>query len=218
MSAGARRARPQPAWIRVAHWLHAPLLAVMGGSGLQILAAYPALGPRGAPYGWYPFADAVAPAWLRVGGWLAGARHVHFAFAWPLVVNGGLYLAYLAVSGEWRRRLFLPRRDARGALATLAAYARLRAPPATGELYNGLQRLAYTSALLLGALVVLTGLAIYKPVQLAWLVALFGGYDGARAAHLLALALLALFTLLHVVLVALHPKRLLEMVSGGRRE
>src|SRR6478609_1047540 len=107
----ARREQPWP--VRLLHWANAALLVIMAGSGLQILAAFPNLGPRGAPYRWYPFADRTPPAWLRLGGWLAGARHWHFAFGWFFVLNGLAYVAYLFASGEWRRRLFLPRRDTR---------------------------------------------------------------------------------------------------------
>ena len=100
--------RAQPAAIRLAHWINIPLLVIMAGSGLQILAAYPALGPRGAQYGWYPFQDDAPPSWLRLGGWLAGARHWHFAIAWFLILNGVIYLIYMIASGEWRRRVFIP--------------------------------------------------------------------------------------------------------------
>jgi thiosulfate reductase cytochrome b subunit len=216
--AEARARRPQPWPVRLTHWLNVPLLVIMWGSGLQILAAYPSLGPRGAAYAWYPFHGIAPPAWLRLGDWLAGSRHFHFAFAWFFVLNGIVYVLYLASSGEWRRRLFWPPRDTRNALSTLAYYLRLRktAPPQT--LYNGLQRLAYTTVLPLALLQIASGLAIYKPVQLHWLTSLLGGYDSARAVHLLGLACLALFSVMHVVMVALHPRAFVDMVTGGKRE
>jgi thiosulfate reductase cytochrome b subunit len=152
---------------------------------------------------------------MRLGGWLAGARSLHFALAWLLVANGALYLAYVALSGEWRRRLFRPLRDTAGAARTALHYLRIdrRAPPP--GLYNPLQRLAYTAAVALIALEIASGLAIYKPVQLSWLAALFGGYDGARFAHFAGLVLLALFTAGHVIMVLLHPRSLAEMITGG---
>ena len=209
--------RPQPWPIRFAHWANVPLLAILAASGLQILVAYPRMGPRGRPFALYPFQDAMPPSWMRLGDWLAGARSWHFAFGWFLALNGLVYVLYLALSGEWRRRLFLPRRDTRDAVATLAYYLRLRPAPAQTGLYNGLQRLAYTTALIMGVLSVLSGLAIYKPVQLQWLTKLFGGYDPARFVHLLLLALFAFFTVGHVILVALHPRTFGEMITGGRR-
>src|SRR6202046_2335252 len=90
----------QPAVIRLAHWINIPLIVIMAGSGLQILAAYPALGPRGAQYSWYPFQNDAPPSWLRFGGWLAGARHWHFAIAWFLIFNGVIYLIYMIARRE----------------------------------------------------------------------------------------------------------------------
>jgi thiosulfate reductase cytochrome b subunit len=209
-------ARPvQPAVIRVTHWVNLVLLVVMAGSGLRILVAFPFLGPQGALYGWYPLQGASPPGALTLGGWLAGARHWHFAFAWIFVANAALYLGYLFASGEWRRRLFFPRRDARNAWGTVLHDLHLRkAPPAPVGLYNGMQRLTYTGVLAMAPLAVLSGLAIYKPVQLPRLTALLGGYDVARVLHLGVLVLLALFTVVHVVQVGLHPRTIADMTVG----
>jgi len=209
--------RAQPAAIRLAHWINIPLLVIMAGSGLQILAAYPALGPRGGQYSWYPFQNDAPPSWLRIGGWLAGARHWHFALAWFLILNGLIYVIYMLASGEWRRRIFIPTRDTSNALAMLGYYLRIRKTAPRADFYNGLQRLAYTSAIIYGIVVVLSGIAIYKPVQLYWITAAFGGYDIARVVHLGCLVLLALFTAMHLVLAALHPRTIVTMVTGGER-
>lgn len=209
--------KPQPWLIRIAHWLNVPALVIMAGSGLQILSAYPMFGPRGAVYRWYPFTDHAPPEWLRIGGWLAGARALHFAWAWVLVGNGLVYTIYLIRRREWPRRMFRPARDGRGAVQMALYYLRLRKePPVSDPLYNPLQRLGYTSALLLGVVEVLSGLAIYKPAQLSWLTALLGGYDSARVIHLGGLISLGLFVVAHLVLVALHPRTLGEMITGGR--
>jgi thiosulfate reductase cytochrome b subunit len=211
-----RRIQPLP--IRISHWCNAVFLILMAGSGLQIFTAYPALGPRGALYSWYPFQNMAPPRWLCLGGWLGGGRHWHFAIAWFFVVNGLIYLTYFFASGEWRRRMFLPWRDFTGAIAQFAYYTRLRRTPPRADFYNGLQRLAYTSAIIFGIVMVLSGLAIYKPVQLHFLTALFGGYDTARVVHLGGLTLFALFLLAHLTLVALHPREIVHMVTGGPRE
>lgn len=211
------RQQLQPALIRLTHWVNLVLLVVMAGSGLRILAAYPFLGAQGALYAWYPLQGARPPGSLLLGGWLGGARHWHFAFAGLFAVNALVYAAYLLASGEWRRRLFFPRRDARNAWGTLLHDLHLRreAPPPVG-LYNGMQRLAYTGALAIAPLAILSGLALHKPVQLPHLVALLGGYDFARAIHLLVLGALALFTVVHVAQVLLHPRTLVDMTLGRR--
>jgi thiosulfate reductase cytochrome b subunit len=214
----SRTRRPAQPWIvRLTHWANALLLVVMAGSGLEILAAYPFLGPRGDSYAWYPLQGASPPSPLRVGGWLAGGRHWHFAFAWLFVANAVVYVVFLFASGEWRRRLFFPRRDARHALQTVLHDLRLRREqPAPIGLYNGMQRLTYTGVLLAAALAVVSGLAMYKPVQLPRLTAALGGYDAARAIHLGVLALFGLFVVVHVVQVLLHPRTMVDMTLGGR--
>jgi thiosulfate reductase cytochrome b subunit len=141
----------------------------------------------------------------------------HFAIAWFFILNGLFYLTYQFTIGEWRRRFFLPRRDALNALRQFAFYTHLRRDPPAPDFYNGLQRLAYTSAVTFGVVMVLSGLAIYKPVQLQWLTRLFGGYDGARVVHLGGLSLLAAFVATHLILVGMHPREIVKMVSGGDR-
>ena len=212
--AATRTRRDQPLFIRITHWVNVPALALMAMSGLQIFVAFPYLGPRDGLYGWWPLQGAVPPAFMRAGGWLAGARALHFAGMWLLVANGLVYLGYVLASGEWRRRSFWPQRDARNAAGTALHYLRLRPAPPQG-FYNGLQRLGYTSALVLGVLLVLSGLAIWKPVQLAALATLMGGYDGARAVHLLSLAAITVFVAGHVLMVLLHPKTFPPMLTGG---
>jgi len=189
----------------------------MAGSGLRIFNAYPNLGPRDDLYSWYPFQDSKMPGWITLGQWLAGARHLHFAFAWFLVLNGVVYLGYALATGEWKRRYFWPPRDAKNAVETALYYARIRRSEPPHGFYNGLQRSAYTAAVALGVLQVISGLAIYKPAQLRWLTLLLGGYDSARALHFLTLWALAFFVAGHVVMVLMHPKTFLAMVTGGKR-
>jgi thiosulfate reductase cytochrome b subunit len=209
--------REQPIAVRISHWCNAVFIVVMAGSGLQIFSAYPSLGPQGDQYWWYPLQDTPPPDWLTIGGWLAGARHWHFAIAWFLILNGIFYVGYLVISGEWRRRLFIPGRDASNAIRQFGYYSGLRKSPPSPDFYNGLQRLAYTSVILFGVIMVLSGLAIYKPVQLHFLTVLFGGYDGARVVHLGGLVLLTLFVIIHIILVGSHPREILKMITGGSR-
>jgi thiosulfate reductase cytochrome b subunit len=205
-------------WIvRATHWLNTVLLLGMIASGLQIYNAFAHFGERGAPYLPNPWDGEPFPRWARLGGWLAGGLNWHFALAWPLVLTGLVYLVYLAVSGEWRALLFRPR-DVPAAWRMQLYYLRLRREHPPQGKHNALQKAAYTSILLLGALSVLSGFAIYKPVQLWWLTALFGGYELARYWHFWAVWLFVAFTVVHVIMVfAVDPASLRAMITGWYR-
>src|SRR5260370_38920571 len=161
--------------MRLKHWVNVVLIVVMGGSGREIFAAYPSLGPQGAKYGWYPWQGVAPPKWLTIGGWLAGARHWHFAIAWFLALNGVIYLAYFFGRGEWRRRLFLPARDAGNAIRMFGYYLRVLKTPPPVDFYNGLERFAYSSVVKVIIPQLLARLAIFKPVHLGCLSTLFAG-------------------------------------------
>jgi thiosulfate reductase cytochrome b subunit len=204
--------------VRFAHWLNAVALFGMIASGLQIYMAYRHFGLRGVPLSLpNPWDGKSIPEWGRLGGWLAGGLNWHFALAWPFVLTGLLYLGFLAVTGEWRALAFRPR-DVRPAIQMQLYYLRLRKDhPAQGK-HNALQKGAYSSIILLGAISALSGFAIYKPVQLAWLTGLFGGYELARYWHFVAVWLFIGFTLLHVALVFLvDPASLRAMITGWYR-
>ena len=204
--------------VRLTHWLNAVLLLGMIASGLQIYLAYPHFGQRGDPYPVpNPWAGGGIPEWARLGGWLAGGLNWHFTLAWPLVVTGLLYLGFLVASGEWRSLLFRPR-DLRPAAEMQLYYLRLRKEHPPQGKHNALQKGAYTGIVVVGALAVLSGFAIYKPVQLGWLTALFGGYELARYWHFVTVWIFVAFTLLHVVLVfAVDPASLRGMITGWYR-
>lgn len=208
--------------VRLAHWLNAIVLLGMIASGLQIYQAFPHFGEKGKVYplpnpfdsGGFPSGF---PEWTRLGGWLAGGLNWHFALAWPFVVTGLVYLGFLVLSGEWRALLFRPS-DVKPAIAMQLYYLRLRKEHPPQGKHNALQKGAYTFVVLLGALSALTGFAIYKPVQLAWLTRLFGGYELARYWHFLFVWIFVGFTLLHVVLVFLvDPASLRAMITGWYR-
>jgi thiosulfate reductase cytochrome b subunit len=202
--------------VRLTHWLHAIVLLGMIASGLQIYVAFSHFGPRGAPYP-NPLDGQPLPAWARLGGWLAGGLNWHFALAWPFVITGLVYLAFLAWSGEWRALLFRPR-DLGPAVQMQLYYLRLRPTHPPQGKHNALQKGAYTFIVLLGALAALTGFAIYKPVQLGWLTRLFGGYELARYWHFWAVWIFVAFTIVHVLLVFLvDPASLRAMITGWYR-
>jgi thiosulfate reductase cytochrome b subunit len=208
--------------VRIAHWLNAVVLLGMIASGLQIYAAFPHFGMKGQVYPLpNPFDSGQLPAgfpeWARLGGWLAGGLNWHFALAWPFVLTGLVYLIFLAISGEWRPLLFRPR-DVAPAVQMQLYYLRLRRDHPPQGKHNALQKAAYTFIVLLGAVSAASGFAIYKPVQLAWLTSLFGGYELARYWHFLAVWTFIAFTIVHVALVLLaDPASLRAIITGWYR-
>ncbi|MGA8030427.1 MAG: cytochrome b/b6 domain-containing protein [Bryobacteraceae bacterium] len=184
--------------IRWFHWINFPLLLLMIWSGLLIYWAYPIyhVGPlRVIPNSLYTS--------LHWDHRLADGMALHFVFMWLFIINGVLYVGYTIVSGEWR--LLVPRslsafRDA----WYVAMYdLHLRKQQPLQEKYNAAQQLSYTGIIVMGAGSVLSGLAIYKPAQLAWLAGLFGGYTGARLIHFVLTIGYVLFFVVHVVQVIL---------------
>lgn len=145
------------------------------------------------------------PDWFyrvfRIDHRLAEGMAVHFTLAWLLVFNGLLYFRFLVVSGHWRE-LVPNRQSMRDLWPTVLIELGLRRGklPPQGK-FNAAQRLAYTGALFLGAIEILTGIAIYKPVQIQWLTAAFGGYGMARLIHFVAMVSLFLFFVAHVIQV-----------------
>jgi len=204
--------------VRATHWLNAVLLLGMIGSGLQIYGAYAHFGPRGASYPLpNPWDGEGFPQWARLGGWLAAGLNWHFALAWPFVLTGVLYVGFLVLTGEWRSLLFRFR-DLGPAWQMQRYYLGLRTDHPPQGKHNALQKLAYTSIVLLGALATASGFAIYKPVQLAWLTGLFGGYELARYWHFVFVWVFVAFTLVHVALVLLvDPASLRAIITGWYR-
>jgi thiosulfate reductase cytochrome b subunit len=198
----AKAVRKHPRAVRWMHGVNAPLLAVMLWSGLEIYWAYD-------PYrlGWGEatllrlFPDGLYAA-LGVDRHLAEGMAYHFTFAWLFTLNGVAYVLYTALSGEWRH--LVPRRlaDLRdAALVALHDLGLRKGKPPQGR-YNAAQRVAYTGVVGLGVGATVTGLALYKPVQLAGLTTLLGGYQAARLVHFVIAALLVLFVVVHLAQVA----------------
>jgi Ni/Fe-hydrogenase b-type cytochrome subunit len=207
--------------VRFTHWLNAVVLVGMIASGLQIYTAFPHFGQKGAVLPLPNPLDSshghAIPKWARLGGWLAGGLNWHFALAWPFVITGLVYLLYLVFSREWRSILFRPRDVPRAAQMQLY-YLRLRKEHPPQGKHNALQKGAYSAISLLAVLSVLTGVAIYRPVQLGWLVALFGGYELARYWHFWAVWAFVAFIVVHVVMVFLvDPASLRAMITGWYR-
>lgn len=211
--------KPRHHWVvRVTHWVSAVALTIMVGSGLRIFNAYPAFARKGETFCCYPFEGQSIPAMLTFGGWLAGARQWHFAMMWVLIANGLIYLGFIYLHGDWRD--VVPRRGFfRNTAEMIKFYLFVRKRHPRQGKYNALQRATYFSLPLIGILAVLSGFAIWKPVQLAPLTDLMGGYVWARYWHFVAMALIVALSVIHVFMVfATDPYSLRSMITGGYNE
>ncbi len=198
-SAGTRPMHP--AIVRITHWVGAAAMIAMILSGWAIYNASPIL----------PF---VIPPSITLGGWLGGGIAWHIAAMWVLMADGLIYLVWGLASGHFRRD-FLPL-SVQGVARDFWAALTLRLVHRLGS-YNAVQKLLYVLVLGASVLAVLSGLSIWKPVQLGSLTWLFGGYDVARRIHFALMSAIVGFLIVHVVLVALVPSTLVSMVTGGRR-
>jgi thiosulfate reductase cytochrome b subunit len=174
-------------------------MVVMVMSGWEIHNAHPI-----APF---PF-----PSTITLGGGLIGALQWHSAAMWVLAVNGLIYVTYGLASGRFRRKLtpISPRDAIRDALSAL----RGRLGHEDLSVYNGVQRLLYAGVIVLGIFIVLSGLAIWKPLQFGWMTALMGDFDNARIVHFAAMSGIVLFAAVHVPMALLVPRSLLAMIRG----
>ena len=190
----------QPAWVRTMHWINAVAMILMIMSGLQVYNASPLFDSLRFSHS------------ITLGGWLGGALLWHFAAMWLLMVNGLVYLALGLATGRFRKKL-LPITpggvisDARAALTGKLSHEDL-------SKYNQVQKLLYAGIIVVGVVIVLSGLSIWKPVQLQWLTALFGGYDVARYVHFFCMSAIVAFLVVHIALAILVPKSLRAMIIG----
>jgi thiosulfate reductase cytochrome b subunit len=197
-----KRSKPLHPWpLRVMHWINALAMLLLIGSGWKIYNDE-------VLFGWLHFPD-----WITIGGEAQGALQWHFFAMWVLMLNGLAYLAYGLGTGRFRRK-FLPIRvaefvnDVRDALALRLSHTDITR-------YNAVQKLLYTGIILVIVVQVLSGWAIWKPVQLSELVPLFGGFQGARLVHFLGMAAIVGFLVIHVALALIVPRTIGAMITGG---
>lgn len=197
--------------VRFTHWVNAIALFVMVGSGFQIFRAFPSFGAK------IPQTDLLNwPKAFALGGWLGGALQWHLTFMWIYIATGIFYIAYQIFSGNYRQVLF-SRSDLPGLWPMARHYFFFGAKPPATEAYNPLQKLAYTSAIVVGILTVLTGFAVWKPVQFSWLAWLMGGFHLARVWHFLTMWAILFFVLGHLVMVVLHGwSNFVSMLTGWK--
>lgn len=187
-----------PLVVRITHWVNALAMILMIGSGWRIYNASPLFNFR--------FANE-----FTIGGWLGGALQWHFAAMWLLVINGLVYLIYGILSGHLKANLFPI--SPRALAADVRAGLTLKLDHASGT-YNAVQKLLYLGVLAIGVIIVLSGVAVWKPIQFHLLASLFGGYEGARIVHFVCMSAIVAFVIVHLVLVAIVPSVLWPMITG----
>src|ERR1700719_3835586 len=168
----------QPAWVRTVHWINAVAIVLMIMSGWQI-------------YNASPLFDFKFSSNITLGGWLGGALLWHFAAMWLLMVNGLVYLALGFATGRFGKKL-LPITP-HGVIADTKAALTFKLAHDDLSKYNYVQKLLYAGIIVVGIVIVLSGLSIWKPVQLHWLVVLFGDYAIARYVHFICMSLIVAF-------------------------
>ncbi|RDK05400.1 cytochrome b/b6 domain-containing protein [Cupriavidus lacunae] len=194
------RSTIHPVWVRIFHWVNAVAVITMCLSGWQVYDASPI------------FQAVRFPPSITLGGWLGGALLWHFAVMWVLVANFLAYLVLSITTGRLRKKLFPI--SVRAIASDSVAALRGRLSHGDRSQYNAVQKFAYLVVIADIALLVLSGLAIWKPVQIPVLRTLMGGFDNARVVHFLAMGVLVGFFAVHIVMVTLVPRSLHTMIRG----
>jgi thiosulfate reductase cytochrome b subunit len=206
--------KKHPLAIRWFHWVNFPAIAIMIWSGLLIYWANDVYGVKiGGKELIKFFPDSFYKA-LHIPFHLAQGMAYHFVFMWLFLINGVAYVLYTFISGEWK--YLLPNKNSfKQAWLVLLHDLRIRkqAPPFTK--YNSAQQIAYTAIIVMGFGSILTGLAIYKPIQFGWLVWLLGGYEAARLEHFILTIGYCLFFAIHILqVIRAGWKNFQSMVTG----
>jgi thiosulfate reductase cytochrome b subunit len=182
--------------VRYFHWLNGLFLLVMIWSGLLIYWADDSYSIRLGTFEIHFF-----PEWfyqrLDLERQLAKGMAYHFLFMWFFGINGLLFAAYSLYSGHWRE-LLPNRRTPIEALHVVLHDLRIRKTPLPPGKFNAAQKIAYFGVVWMGFGSLVTGLAIYKPIQLSWLTSLMGGYELARFWHFLLTMGYLLFIVIHI--------------------
>jgi thiosulfate reductase cytochrome b subunit len=207
-----------PRAIRWFHWINFPLLGLMIWSGTLIYWANDVYRIGVGSFTLFHFFPNGFYDAFKLSRGLAEGMAWHFFLMWLFAFNGVVYVLYTAISGEWRD-LVPDRNSFREAWAVALHDLHLthQAPPQPRK-FNGAQKIAYTSVVLMGAGSLVTGLAIYKPIQVAWLTQVLGGYEWARFEHFWLMMGYCFFFVIHIAqVVRAGWNNFRAMVTGYER-
>ncbi len=196
-----QRARLHPLPLRLMHWINAAAIFIMIGSGWRIYN-------DDVLFGWLHFPD-----FLVIGKWAQYGLQWHFFGMWIFVLNGLAYLTYGIFTGRFRQKLFPI--SLTEALTTIGEALRLRLTHEDLSVYNAVQKILYVGVILVGILIVISGLSLWKPVQFSEVAGLFGNFQTIRLIHFLCMAAIVAFVAVHVSLALLVPQSLIAMITGG---
>ena len=201
-----RSHRLHPPLLRVMHWVNAFAIVVMIGSVWKIYNDE-------ALFGWLHF-----PEWITIGGEAQGALQWHFFAMWILMLNGLCYLAYGVWTGRFRHKLFPIR--VREFIANVRDALRFRLSHDDITHYNAVQKLLYAGIIAVIVVQVISGWAVWKPMQLSELTSLFSifhasSFQGARLVHFFGMSAIVIFLIIHVALALLVPRTIGAMLTGG---
>ena len=190
-----------PLPLRLMHWINAVAIFIMIGSGWKIYNDE-------VIFGWLHFSE-----YLTIGKWAQHGLQWHFLGMWIFVLNGITYIGYGFLTGRFRRMLLPVRWKDISQTVSDALEFHLAHDDLTK--YNAVQKLLYIGVICVGIMIVISGLAIWKPIQFSELLALFGNFQNARLVHFLCMSAIVLFIVVHVTLALLVPRTLVSMMTGG---
>src|SRR5215831_9703031 len=196
---GTRRLHPLA--VRIMHWTNAVAMLIMITSGWKIYNDE-------VIFGWLHFPEAIT-----LGKWAQHGLQWHFFGMWILAINGTIYLIYGFVTGRFREKL-LPIRPGE-IVTTIGDALRFRLNHDDLTHYNAVQKVLYVGIILVGIVAVISGLAIWKPIQFSELTSLFYDFQTARLVHFLCMSAIVGFLVVHVTLALVVPHTLVAMVTGG---
>src|SRR5215471_9252566 len=202
--ASAKRAlsrRLHPWSVRIMHWINALAIFIMIGSGWKIYN-------DDILFSFLRFPDAIV-----IGKWAQYGLQWHFFGMWIFVLNGIAYLCYGIISGRFWQKLFPI--SPREVFVTVGEALRFRLRHDDLTHYNAVQKVLYLGVMAIGVLIVISGLALWKPVQFSELANLFGSFQTIRLVHFLCMTAIVVFIVVHVTLALLVPQSLLAMLTGG---